>query len=504
MTDAGNVIAFNGGDGVAVVFAGGLSFFKGILGNSIHSNVGLGIDVKDDGVTPNEPGDADVGANDLQNYPVLTLANSASGTTTVRGTLNSEAGKAYRIELFANDVADPTGFGEGRTFLAFQNVTSDSAGNLNFTFASATDLSGQFITATATNPAGSTSEFSRALAVSPGPAFSIADAAPVTEGNSGQANVASFTITLATASAQETRVTYETQSGTATEGVDFVRRAELLIFASGETSKTITVPIIGDTIAEGNENFKVQLSTPVNATLNSSASSATGTILDDETAALTLSINPTTFSEGAGATAVTGTVSRNTPTATALTVNLLSSNVDKVTVPASVEIPAGQTSVQFALSAVDNTIVDGSKTVTITASRAGLTSATADVTVTDNDTTPGNTPPTADNQSLSTPRNTPLKIVLSGSDAETPTANLTFRLVTRPTNGTLAGNAARLVYTPNSDFVGTDSLTFVANDGTVDSAPATIALQVLAVAPTNTPPRIKLCARRKTHRSRSL
>ena len=270
-------------------------------------------------------------------------------------------------------------------------------------------MSGQFLTATATNSAGSTSEFSQALVASTGPAFSIADAAPVNEGNSGQANVATFTITLAAASAQETRVTYETQSGTATEGVDFVRTAALLIFASGETTKTITVPILGDTIAEGNETFKVQLSTPINATLNPSASSATGTILDDETAALTLSVTPTTFSEAAGATAATGTVSRNTATTAALTVNLTSSNTDKVTVPASVEIPAGQTSVQFALTAVDNTIVDGSKTVTITASRAGLTSATADVTVTDNDTASTNTPAVADNQSVATPKNTALK-----------------------------------------------------------------------------------------------
>ena len=90
-------------------------------------------------MTPNDAGDADVGANDLQNYPVLTLANSVrvARPSPRGGTLNSEAGKEYRIELFANDVADPTGFGEGRTFIAFQNVMTDTSGNATFALSSA-------------------------------------------------------------------------------------------------------------------------------------------------------------------------------------------------------------------------------------------------------------------------------------------------------------------------------------------------------------------------------
>ena len=99
-----------------------------------------------------------------------------------------------------------------------------------------------------------------------------------------------------------------------------------------------------------------------------------------------------------------------------------------------------------------------------------------------------NTPPVADNQNLSTKQNTALKIVLSGSDKETPAADLTFRIVNNPQNGTLSGTALNLTYTPKTDFVGADSFKFVVNDGTVDSAPATITLQVLAGLPTNTPP----------------
>jgi hypothetical protein len=51
-------------------------------------------------------------------------------------------------------------------------------------------------------------------------------------------------------------------------------------------------------------------------------------------------------------------------------------------------------------------------------------------------------------------------------------------VVTTPAHGTLSGNATNLTYTPNNGYTGTDSFTFVASDGTVDSAPATISITV--------------------------
>ena len=483
---ARNVIAFNGGSGVSVLYNDNSisrSTGNAILGNVISSNAKLGIDLSsgfggDDGVTPNDDGDADSGANNFQNYPVLT---AASGNT-ITGTLNSTASTTFRIEFFANDAADSSGNGEGQTFLGFVNTTTGANGNTpTFNFTAPSNLSGKFISATATDPGGNTSEFSQTIAVqAPAqPSISINNAAPVAEGNSGQANSSTFTVTLSAASTQEVRVSYQTQSGTAIEGSDFVRTTGQLIFTPNETTKTISVPILGDLIAEGNETFTVVLSAPINATLNAQATTGTGTITDDDVAKLTLSITPTTFSEAAGATAATGTVTRNTPTTAALTVNLLSSNTSKVTVPATVIIPANQASATFALSAVDNTIVDGSKTVTITASSTGLAAATADVTVTDNDsTTPGNTPPVAQNQSVTTNQDTPKTIALGATDANNDA--LTFSIVTPPQNGTLSGTAANLTYTPKAGFTGTDSFAFKANDGKADSNIATVTVQVLA------------------------
>jgi trimeric autotransporter adhesin len=82
-----NTIAFNGGDGVMI--NGSNTVSNSILSNSIFSNGSLGIDLVDAGITPNDSGDADTGANNLQNYPVITSAKKASGQTTIKGKLNS-------------------------------------------------------------------------------------------------------------------------------------------------------------------------------------------------------------------------------------------------------------------------------------------------------------------------------------------------------------------------------------------------------------------------------
>jgi beta-lactamase superfamily II metal-dependent hydrolase len=158
---AGNTIAFNGGDGVFVE-SGTANL---IDRNSIHSNTGLGIDLDPDGVTANDAGDGDTGANNLQNFPVLTSVSS--GSTFIEGTLNSTPDTEFRLEFFANVACDPSGFGEGETFLGSTMVTTDTIGNANFAVTFPTPVpSGQFITATATDPGNNTSEFSECEVVS--------------------------------------------------------------------------------------------------------------------------------------------------------------------------------------------------------------------------------------------------------------------------------------------------------------------------------------------------
>ena len=100
-----NTIAFNGAAGVAVTSGTGNS----ILLNSISQNGGLGIDLGPAGVTPNDAGDGDSGANNLQNFPVLTSAAMVGTSTAIEGTLNSTASTTFRIEFFSNQVSDASG-----------------------------------------------------------------------------------------------------------------------------------------------------------------------------------------------------------------------------------------------------------------------------------------------------------------------------------------------------------------------------------------------------------
>ena len=94
-----------------------------VLSNSIFSSsTGLGIDLHTgfnaDGVTPNDPCDADLGPNNFQNFPVITSAISAGGSTTIQGSLDSTANTTFRIEFFSNAVCNSSGNGEGKTFSA--------------------------------------------------------------------------------------------------------------------------------------------------------------------------------------------------------------------------------------------------------------------------------------------------------------------------------------------------------------------------------------------------
>src|SRR5690606_18660414 len=104
----------------AGVYFGDAGIGNAILGNSIHSNGGLGIDFFGDGPTGNDPGDADTGPNGLQNFPVIE-AIAISGTG-IMGMLDSTPETTFRIELFASAEADASGYGEGEVFLLAEEV----------------------------------------------------------------------------------------------------------------------------------------------------------------------------------------------------------------------------------------------------------------------------------------------------------------------------------------------------------------------------------------------
>ena len=157
--------------------------------------------------------------------------------------------------------------------------------------------------------------------------------------------------------------------------------ASVTIAAGQATSPAFNIDAVDDAIADGTQTVTITASA-------SGLPNGTDTVnvTDDDVAALTLTIAADSISEAAGAGATTATVSRNTDTSSALVVNLVSSDTTEAAVQSSITIAAGQTtSPPVNIDAVDDAIVDGTQTVTMTASAAGLVDGTDAIDVTDND-----------------------------------------------------------------------------------------------------------------------
>lgn len=157
---ATNTIDENGGVGVYILSGTGNTISQ----NSIYENGMLGIDIFPTGPNINDSLDADVGPNNMQNFPVI---DSVIHTiplpphTLVKGHFNSVPNNDYHIEFFENYTGDTSHYGEGNTFIGSTDVTTDASGNATFSFVGPSTPDFAVITATATDTAGNTSEFSK-------------------------------------------------------------------------------------------------------------------------------------------------------------------------------------------------------------------------------------------------------------------------------------------------------------------------------------------------------
>ena len=145
----------------------GILVGTGATGNRLQRNVvqatnGLGIDLLPLGVTTNDPGDGDAGANERQNYPVVSAAGSDGvSSTTLLGSLSSTASTTFTVEFFSTSLCDPTGHGEGERYLGATVVSTGTSGPAGFAASLPVAVpAGDWVTATATDPNGNTSEFS--------------------------------------------------------------------------------------------------------------------------------------------------------------------------------------------------------------------------------------------------------------------------------------------------------------------------------------------------------
>lgn len=157
----GNTIAYNDADGVFV--SDGAT--NSIRGNSIHSNGQLGIDLFNGtdiapGVTANDAyPDSDSGPNNLQNFPTITGAVYDGVATTISGDGLTFAAGTYQIDVYASQVGDSSGYGEGQIYVGSMSLSAP--GTWNLVVAGAPQYG--IYTATATDSSGNTSEFSAYL-----------------------------------------------------------------------------------------------------------------------------------------------------------------------------------------------------------------------------------------------------------------------------------------------------------------------------------------------------
>ena len=207
----------------------------------------------------------------------ITRSGNTVGTSSVKyvtAAVTATAGSDYTSKALTT-----VNFGAGETAKTVTvNVTGDVVDEANETFKLALSVPA---TAVLSDASGTATIVDDDGPVTPGPSTFLAiDDISVTEGNAGT-TAATFTLTRTGETTGASTVRYQTAAGNATADVDYTRVALTTVsFAAGETTRTITVNVTGDTTPEANETFNVNLSSPTGAVV--SDNSGTATIVNDD------------------------------------------------------------------------------------------------------------------------------------------------------------------------------------------------------------------------------
>ena len=334
-TVEGNTVSGNALDGVRVTAGTGNritqnSIFNNGVGGTPASNLGIDL-VGADGVNADDPGDADTGPNNLQNFPVLARASSNGTNTTVVGTLDSVSGVTYTVEFFSNPACDASGNGEGEVYLGSTSVTINGANPTGAFTATLPNVTlGQVVTATATRNSAplDTSEFSACRTVTPPPSVTVTQSGGSTAVAEGGAT---DTFTVVLTSQPTADVTIAIAPGTQVTTTP----AGPLTFttANWSTPQTVTVAAVDDTVAEGPHNATITMTaTSADAAYNGiSIANVSVAITDNDTPGFTVSPTSGLVTTEAGGTA-TFTVRLNTVPTGPVTVQVSSSDTTEGTV----------------------------------------------------------------------------------------------------------------------------------------------------------------------------
>jgi hypothetical protein len=299
-------------------------------------------------------------------------------------------------------------------------------------------------------------------------------------------------VTRTGGSTGQVSVDYGTTDGTATAGSDYGSASGTLTFGDGVASQSFDLTITDDTVFEGvvDENLALSLSNPTGgATLGSSAG-ATLVIRENEPppqrGTLRLSAGSFAVAENVVGGNLTVTVTRTGGSDGPVSADYTTidgtaiAGSDYIGTIGTVTFADGVVSQAFTVGITDDAIFEGDKTFDLALSNGtgGATLGTpsiAVVTILEDE----NAPPVADSQAIIASEDVPRTITLTGSDLEGDP--LTFAVVTGPTTGSLTGTPPNLTYVPPVNFNGPTSFSFVANDGMLDSAPATVSIDVTPI-----------------------
>ncbi|WP_168564012.1 tandem-95 repeat protein [Crateriforma spongiae] len=375
---------------------------------------------------------------------------------------------------------------------------------------------------------GVTDGFLVRYALSDSAETSVSDVS-LSEGNTSR--TATVVLSLAEAWSTDLSVDYQTIDGTAVAGEDYVATSGTLVIPAGSTSAAIDVTIVGDSLAESDESFTVELTNldgiGVNSTTpkvtiinddfstfddfdNGTPDGGTGAWLDEWE--LT---NNSAFVTNSGPNDGTlhaiiqrrGSLTRTVDTAGVTDLNLSFAsklrsfeNKDKAYVRVSPDGSNWTTLKTFGNGEDDNTYRDYSFDIPFDADtlwirfEGGMSSRSADYWYVDTVSVTGEVivtdpSPTASDDSYAVMEDGTLSIGAAGvlnNDSDPEGQSLTANLISGPGNGTLTLNPdGSFNYTPDADFDGTDQFTYAANDGISDSAAATVTIEV---APVNDAP----------------
>ncbi len=457
----GNVIAFSGTHGIDLGVYWGES--TTILGNSIYGNAENGIQI---------PGEWDYEA------PGFTMAFSAVDGLEMSGELNGHPDSTYRIEFFTGDECDPSGVGEGQTYIGYTDVMTGAAGSVSFTHTIAGSFpSGTIVTATSTDEDGNTSGFSECITsfdATEAPVMLVSadtltytyfpDDTPISTENIELVNdgVADLEWSSSTTAGW---IFLEPSSGSITSGDTII--SGITVFATdvedGVYHESVTI----------HSNDPLYPEHIINITIHNGVGGVPLIEITPDTLRMTVNAGPDVMSSFTIHNVGEGDDNLNwTAGMTGLSWVF---GID----PTTGSTAAGESSeVEFGI--LPQNLNPGLNTgfLWVSSNAANINVVEIQMEITLGGGT--NTAPTALSQQIEINEDEDIEIILEGSDPEMDF--LTFMVTSEPFSGWLENMAdGSMYYRPDSNFFGADSFQFVANDGEFDSEPGWVWLDIAPV-----------------------